>query len=64
MKRITDKMRLDWIGKHNWPFNLGAWKNAPWIVHKKYGEHLGVGQSPRAAIDAAILSEARAKDKK
>ncbi len=62
MKKITDKERLDWLTKH--PCTLesaGVFRSKPGWAIEWLDE---IFTSPRAAIDAAILSEKKAEKSK
>ena len=62
MKKISDKMRLDFLDKQEWPFNLACWyPRNDWRLQKKEGEYMGRGFHVRPAIDAAIRAERRKK---
>ena len=65
-KRITDTMRLDWLGKQNWPTKVCAWSEGgpnPTVCYWRVelpNEDVPLcandrsGKTPRQAIDAAI----------
>ncbi len=70
-KKISDKMRLDFLAKQEWPFDLSAWNcgempgqkgfKQEFRLEAGHGTFLGIGKTPRSAIDAAIRASRKPK---
>ena len=63
-KRPTDKERLNWLTLKAWgvEFNTNQSLNGKWLCDVGGGGN-GLGETPRQAIDAAILAERKARRK-
>lgn len=70
-EKISDKERLDWLGKQNWPTKVCAWSTGgpnPTVCYWRVelpNEDVPLcaddrsGKTPREAIDAAIRASRR-----
>ena len=58
MKRPSDKERLDWLTTNAWTVDLQDDQAQLWACTYT-GGRTGYGNTPRAAIDAAMKAEAK-----
>ena len=70
MKKIADKMRLDWLNKQGHDLKRNMFWPKVWTVEPQpiipgdIQRVLAKGKTPRQAIDAAIRAEQKSQDAK